>query len=65
MCPLQIFSHLSRFLHILFTVLSKKNQNFGPIQIDIIVYIVSKVMSYDYAKFHSFIKKLTIHLIFR
>ena len=36
-----------------------KKSNFGPIQIDIIAYIVSKVMNYDYANFHAFIKKLT------
>ena len=42
-----------------------KNQNFGPIQLDIIAYIVSKAMNYNYAKFHAFIKMLTIDVIFR
>ena len=42
-----------------------KKSNFGPIQLDIIVYIDSKAMNYDYAKFHAFIKKLTIDVIFR
>ena len=39
----------------------KKKSNFGPIQLDIIAYIVSKAMNYDYAKFHAF----TIYVIFR
>ena len=39
--------------------------NFGPNQHDIIAYIVSKDMNYNYAKFHAFIKKLTIDVIFR
>ena len=39
--------------------------NFGPIQLDIIAYIVNKTMNYDYAKFHAFVKKLTIDVIFR
>ena len=39
--------------------------NFGPFQLDIIAYIVSKAMIYDYAKCHAFIKKLTIDVIFR
>ena len=43
----------------------KKKSNFGPIQLDIIAYIVSKAMNYNYAKFHAFIKKLTIDVIFR
>ena len=34
----------------------KKKTIFGPIQLDIIAYIVSKTMNYDYAKFHAFIK---------
>ena len=42
-----------------------KKSNFGPIQLDIIAYIVRKAMNYDYAKFHAFIKKLTIDVIFR
>ena len=40
------------------------NQNFGPFQLDIIAYIVSKAMTYNFAKFHAFIKKLTIDVIF-
>ena len=47
-----------------FLLFSPKNQNFGPIQLDIIAYIVSKAMNYNYAKFHAFIKKLTIGVIF-
>ena len=50
---------------LLFPPPPKKKSNFGPIQLDIIVYIVSKVMNYNYAKFHAFIKKLTIDVIFR
>ena len=30
----------------------------GPIQLDIISYIVSEIMNYHYAKFHAFIKKI-------
>ena len=43
---------------------SPKKSNFGPIRLDIIAYFVSKAMNYDYAKFHAFIKKLTIDVIF-
>ena len=43
----------------------KKKSNFGPIQLDIIVYIISKAMHYNFAKFHAFIKKLTFDVIFR
>ena len=39
--------------------------NFGPIQLDIIAYIVSKAKNYNYAKFHAFIKNITIDVIFR
>ena len=42
-----------------------KKKNFGPIQLDIIAYIVSKAMNYNYAKFRAFIKKLIIDAIFR
>ena len=62
---LQIFSNFSRFLHRIFTISPPKKSNFGPIQLDIIAYIVSKAMNYNYAKFHAFIKKLTIDVIFR
>ena len=43
----------------------KKKSNFGPIQLDIIAYIVSEAMNYNNAKFHVFIKNLTIDVIFR
>ena len=39
--------------------------NFTPIQLDFIAYIVSKTMNYDFAKYHAFIKELTIDVIFR
>ena len=39
--------------------------NFGPFQLDIIAYIVRTAMNYNFAKFHAFIKKLTIDVIFR
>ena len=42
-----------------------KKSNFGPIQFDIIADIVSKAMNYNFAKFHAFIKKLTIDVISR
>ena len=32
--------------------------NFGHIQLDIIAYIISKAMTYNYAKFHAFIQKI-------
>ena len=57
-----IFQFLSVFAHN-FYYFSPKKSNFGPIQLDIIADIVSKVMSYNYAKFHAFIKKLTIDII--
>ena len=41
----------------------KKKSNFGPFQLDIIAYVVSKAMNYNFAKFHAFIKKLTIDVI--
>ena len=43
----------------------KKKLNVGPFQLDIIAYIVSKAMNYNFAKFHAFIKKLTVDVIFR
>ena len=58
-----IFPFISIFAQI-FTI-PHKISNFGPFQLDIIVYIVSKVMNYDYAKFHAFITKLTMDVIFR
>ena len=47
-----------------FLLFSPPKSNFGPIQLDIIAYIVSKAMNYNFAKFHAFIKKLTIDVIF-
>ena len=61
---LQIFSIFSRFLHRIFTIFTQKKSNFGPLQLDIIAYIVSKAMNYNFAKFHAFIKKLKIDVIF-
>ena len=48
-----------------FLLFPPKKSNFWPNQLDIIAYIVSKAMNYNYAKFHAFIKKLTIDVIFR
>ena len=59
-----IFQFLSNFTQN-FYYFSPKKSNFGPIQLDIIAYIVSNTMNFNYAKFHAFIKKLTIHVIFR
>ena len=59
-----IFFQFLSILHRIFTIFPPKNQNFGPIQLDIIAYIVSKAMNYNYAKFHAFIIKLTIDVIF-
>ena len=47
-----------------FYYFSPQKWNFGPLQLDIIAYIVSKAMNYNFAKFHAFIKKLTIDEIF-
>ena len=60
----KIFQFLSIFAQN-FYYFSPKKSNFGPIQLDIIAYIVSRAINYNYAKFHSFIKKLTIDVIFR
>ena len=59
-----IFQFLSIFAHN-FLLFPPPKSNFGHIQLDIIAYIVSKAMNYNYAKFHAFIKKLTIDVIFR
>ena len=59
-----IFQFFSIFAHIFYYFPPKKS-NFGPIQFHIIADIVSKVMNYNYAKFHDFIKKFTIDVIFR
>ena len=58
-----IFQFLSIFAQN-FLLFSPQKSNFGPILLDIIAYIVSKAMNYNYAKFHAFIKKLTIDVIF-
>ena len=57
--------HFSQFLHRIFYYFPPQKSNFGPIHLDIIAFIVSKAINYDYAKFHAFIKKLTIDVIFR
>ena len=59
-----IFPFLSIFAQNFF-YFSPQKSNFGPIQLDIIAYIVHKAMNYDYATFHAFIKTLTIDVIFR
>ena len=60
----KIFQFLSIFAQN-FYYFSPKKSNFGPIQLVIIAYIVSRAMNYNYAKFHAFIKKLTIDVILR
>ena len=59
-----IFQFLSIFAQNFYYFPPKKS-NFGHIQLDIIAYIVSKAMNYNYAKFHAFIKKLMNDVIFR
>ena len=59
-----ILQFLSIFAHNFYYFPPKKS-NFRPIQLDIIADIVNKVMNYNYAKFHAFVKKLTIDVIFR
>ena len=58
-----IFPFLAIF-SIEFLLFYPKIANFGSIQLGIIANIVSKIMNYDYAKFHAFIRKLTIDVIF-
>ena len=58
-----IFPFLSIFAHNFYYFPPKKS-NFEPVQLNIIAYIVSKAMNYNSAKFHAFIKKLTIDVIF-
>ena len=61
-------TNIVKFLSIFtknFYYFSPKKSNFGPIQLDIIADIVSNAMDYNFAKFHAFIKKLTIDVIFR
>ena len=59
-----IFQFLSIFAHNFYYFAPKKS-NFEPFQLGIISYVVSKAMNYNFAKFHAFIKKLTIDVIFR
>ena len=58
-----IFQFLSIFAQN-FYYFSPQKSNFWPIQLNIIAYIVRKAMNYNSAKFHAFIKKLTIDVIF-
>ena len=59
-----IFQFLSIFAQNFYYFFPQKS-NFGPFQLDIIAYIVSKAMDYNFEKFQAFIKKLTIDVIFR
>ena len=59
-----IFQFFAIFAHNFYYFPLKKS-NFGPFQFGIIAYIVSKAMKYNFAKFHAFIKNLTIDVIFR
>ena len=59
-----IFQFLSIFAHNFYYFPPQKS-NFGPIQLDFIAYILSKAINYTFAKFHAFIKKLAIDVIFR
>ena len=58
-----IFPFLAIF-SIEFLLFYPKIANFGSIQLGIIDNIVSKNMNYHYAKFHAFIRKWTIDVIF-
>ena len=59
------YFHISFDFFTEFLLFFPKKSKFGPIQLEIIAYIVSKVMNYNYAKLHAFIKMLTIDVIFR
>ena len=59
-----IFPLLAIFSQI-FPILPPKIAICGPIQLCIIANIVSNIMNYQYAKFHAFMKKFTIDVIFR
>ena len=59
-----IFQFLSIFAHNFYYFPPQKS-HFGPFQLDIIAFIVSNAMNYNFSKFHAFIKKLTIDVIFR
>ena len=63
MDPTNIFQFFSIFAQNVY-YFSPQKSNFGPIQLKIIAYIVSKAMNYNSAKFHAFIKNLTIDVIF-
>ena len=58
-----IFPFLAIF-SIEFLLFYPKIANFGSIQLGITANIVSKIMNYNYAKFHAFIRKWTIDVIF-
>ena len=58
-----IFPFLAIF-SIEFLLFYPKIANFGSIQLGVIANIVSYIMNYHYAKFHAFIRKLTIDVIF-
>ena len=60
-----IFLFLAIFFPQNFDYFTPKIATVGPIQLGIIAYIVSYIMIHQYAKFHVFIKKLTIGVIFR
>ena len=62
MCILQFFP-ISRDFSQNFYYFTHKMASFGPIQLDIIANTVSKIMNYQYAKCHDFIKKFTIDVI--
>ena len=56
------------FFAIFFTEVSvfyPKIAFFGPIQLGIIADIFREIINYQYTKFHVFIKKLTMDVIFR
>ena len=60
-----IFQFFSIFAHnFYYSPPPQKKSNFGPIHLDLVAYIVSKARNYNYGKFHAFIKKLTIDVIF-
>ena len=59
-----IFQFLSIFAQNFYYFPPKKS-NFGPFQLDILAYIDSKAINYNFAKFHAFSKKLMIYVIFR
>ena len=58
-----IFPFLAIF-SIVFLLFYPKIANFGSIRLGIIASIVSFIMNYHYAKFHAFIRKWEIDVIF-